>query len=141
MAEAYLSSVTGQGVVVLLATLLPVAVWLVVTGLPGERRRWIFRTRPLWLFFWLRGECSLPVTFMTGGPLAGIGLWWLCAMGVGPEGRWLSLSIAALCVLLGLALLNAARKSRPEGAVCAGIVMLITLLWLAGGCTLWQVLL
>lgn len=117
----------------LLAACLALAVWAVMVGLPAERRRCIFTRRPLWPLRWLQGEYPLSVTLLTGGPLAAVVLWWLSAAGVGPTGVWLPLTGALWCLLLAVALLNAARKSQPEGAACAGLVMLVTLLLLAGG--------
>lgn len=103
-------------------------VWMVVAFLPGERRRWIFQPRPVWLMCWLRGELSVPVTLLTGGPLvAGIG-WWVYAMGCGPGGGWQWLLAGGWSLMLAVALLNAVRKSRAQGGLCTLMVALVTLL-------------
>lgn len=123
------------------AIALAAGVWIVVVALPGVRHRWIFRRRPLLLVLWLRGELSLCATLLTAGPLAAGVYWWVCAMGYGLSGGWQSLLGGLWCLLSGLALLNATRKSRPEGLPCAALVMLVTLLWLACAACLWRTLL
>ena len=108
-------------------------VWTLIACFPGERSRFIFRHRPWWLFIWLRGEMSLAATFLTGGPLAAVILWWLSCTGWLPDGHWLQVAGGVWLILLGVALTNAARKSRPDGAACATLVIFVTLLLLAGG--------
>ncbi|KNC93270.1 hypothetical protein [Trabulsiella odontotermitis] len=120
------------------APVVAAVVWAVVVRLPGERRRWIFQPRPVWLLCWLRGELSLPVTLLTGGPMVAGMAWWVCATGYGPDGGWQWLMVAGWCGLLAVALLNAARKSHPEGLLCVVLVILVTLLLLGSLACLWR---
>ncbi|KFD24785.1 hypothetical protein [Yokenella regensburgei] len=115
------------------AAALSAGVWGVVVVLPGTRDRCIFRRNQAGPLRWLRGEYSVACTMLTGGPVAAPGLWWVSAAGLVPAGIWLHLAVALWCLLLAVALLNAARKSHPEGAACAGVVILVTLLLLGAG--------
>lgn len=115
------------------AVALSAGVWMVVVVLPGRRDRCIFRRNQAGPLRWLRGEYSVLCTLLTGGPLAAAGLWWVCVAGLLPVGPWLELVVGLWCLLLAVALLNAARKSHPEGIACAGVVILVTLLLLSTG--------
>ncbi|MEQ4958841.1 hypothetical protein [Enterobacter hormaechei] len=105
-------------------------VWWMIAEFPSERSSWIFRRRPVLFLCWLRGEFSLPVTFMSGAPLVAGILWCLGGADWLPDWSGFYAFIAVWSGLSGVALLNASRKRRPEGALRITLVMLITLLFL-----------
>lgn len=115
------------------AAVLCAGVWTVLVALPGTRDRCIFRRNQHSPLRWLRGEYSVACTLLTGGPAAAAGLWWIFSAGLIPAGGWLQLVVALWFLLLAIALLNAARKSQPEGVACAGVVVVVALLLLGAG--------
>lgn len=114
-----------------------VLLWLVAFGLivllshlamlwfPAARRRRIFATPAPGVWRWLLGEFSLSATL--GGGLAGAGaLAWACfALGEWPLLSWGLLLVGGASLTLGVALLNAGRKSRVSGMPCLGLACVV----------------
>jgi hypothetical protein len=117
--------------------LLAAGVYGFIRAWPSERHRWIFSRRPGWLVRWLCGDLSLTATFWSGGPLVVLLIWWVCRMGYSPGDPVLHSATALWLCGLGVALVNAARKSRLSRVGGAGIAVVAAGLLLGAGALAW----
>lgn len=98
---------------------------LVMLFCPATRVRRIFATPAPGVWRWLMGEFSLRVTL--GGGMAGLGVlgWGFFALGAWPPAPWGLGLLGGGSVFLGVALLNAGRKSPMTGEACLGLACVI----------------
>lgn len=129
-------SVTVAFLFALVTSCLAWVLHLVMQEFPGDRRRYLFCTHPLWLWRFINGELSVCRTFLQGGLQTASVAWGLCAMGLAPTPSWLTVLQGAWSILLGFALLNAGRKSQLEGVRSIWLAALIAVLLVYGSVSL-----
>ena len=110
--------------------------WIQTTW-PSRRRRWIFVTRPCWLARWLCGDLGPGGTLWQGGVLIPGLFWWGVTSGLIPSSPFLHGGLAVWGTLLGVAMVNAGRKTalgaRGRCALSMATAVVLLLACLEGG--------
>ncbi|HBC7422631.1 TPA: hypothetical protein KEY88_005425 [Serratia marcescens] len=94
---------------------------LAIQWFPGVRVRRLFASPAPGLWRWLAGEYSVRATLGWGAAGLGVMGWGASALGAWPLSLWGLALLGVVCVLQGVALLNAGRKSGLTGARCLAL--------------------